>query len=136
MANRRGDVMPTQNGGRQSGVLRNESEQLSSGIRSIRHRTATLPSEATDDRRHRNRARRSPEWRTLDDLRAQLEAELFNPSKGVLLDALASAGVTHVVVTFDGYGDSGQIENVEVRSGDDAMPMSNGTIEIARPIPA
>ncbi len=34
-------------------------------------------------------------------------------------------------MTFDGYGDSGQIENVEVRSGDDAIPMPEGTIEIA-----
>ena len=74
------------------------------------------------------------EWRTLDALRAQLEAELFNLNKGVLLDALASAGVTHVVVTFDGYGDSGQIENVEVRSGDDAIPMPEGTIEIAQAV--
>lgn len=71
------------------------------------------------------------EWRTLHALRAQLEAELFNLNKGVLLDALVSAGVTHVVVTFDGYGDSGPIENVEVRSGDDAIPMPESTIEIA-----
>src|SRR5690606_6849491 len=71
------------------------------------------------------------EWRTLDALRAQLEAELFKLNKGVLLDALASAGVTHVVVTFDGYGDSGQIENVEVRSGDYAIPMPERTIETA-----
>lgn len=71
------------------------------------------------------------EWRTLDALRAQLEAELFTLNKGVLLEALASAAVTHVVVTFDGYGDSGQIENVEVRTGDDAIPMPEGTIETA-----
>ena len=74
------------------------------------------------------------EWRTLDALRAQLEAELFKLNKGMLLDALASAGVTHVVVTFDGYGDSGQIENVEVRSGDHAIPMPEGTIEIAQAV--
>ena len=74
------------------------------------------------------------EWRTLDALRAQLEAELFNLNKGVLLDALASAGVTHVVVTFDGYGDSGQIEDVEVRSGDHAIPMPEGTIQIAQAV--
>ena len=71
------------------------------------------------------------EWRTLDALRTQLEAELFNLNKAALFEALASAGVTHVVVTFDGYGDSGQIENVEVRSGDDAIPMPEGMIEIA-----
>ncbi|WP_028709992.1 DUF6878 family protein [Paracoccus pantotrophus] len=74
------------------------------------------------------------EWKTLDALRTQLEAELFSLNKGVLFDALASAGVTHVVVTFDGYGDSGQIENVEVRSGDHAIPMPEGTIEIAQAV--
>ena len=74
---------------------------------------------------------RLAEWRTLDALRAQLEAELFNLNKAALFEVLASAGVTHVVVTFDGYGDSGQIESVEVRSGDDAIPMPKSTIEIA-----
>ena len=36
------------------------------------------------------------EWRTLDALRAQLEAELFNLNKAALFKVLASAGVTHV----------------------------------------
>lgn len=71
------------------------------------------------------------EWKTLDALRNQLDAELFSLNKAVLLDALALAGVAHVVVSFDGYGDSGQIENVEVRAGDDAIPMPEGTIVIA-----
>lgn len=74
------------------------------------------------------------EWKTLDALRNQLEAELFSLNKAVLLDALALAGVTHVVVTFDGYGNSGQIENVEVRAGDDATPMPEGLIEIAEAV--
>ena len=35
-----------------------------------------------------------------------------------MFDALAAAGITLIVVTFDGYGDSGQIENIEAKAGD------------------
>ena len=65
---------------------------------------------------------------------AQLEAELFTLNKGALLNALALAGVTRVVVSFDGYGDSGQIENVEVQAGDDQVAMPGAAIEIAEAI--
>jgi hypothetical protein len=74
------------------------------------------------------------EWETQAALRAQLEAELFSLNKAVLLNALALAGITHIVVTFDGYGDSGQIENVEVRAGDDDIAMPTALIEIAEAV--
>lgn len=64
----------------------------------------------------------------------QLEDELFKLNKAKLLNTLALSGVTHVVVTFDGYGDSGQIENVEVRAGDTDIAMPSATIEIAKAI--
>lgn len=38
-------------------------------------------------------------------------------NRAALLQALADAGITLVVVSFDGYGDSGQIENVESHCG-------------------
>ena len=44
------------------------------------------------------------------------------------------AGVTIVVVSFDGYGDSGQIENIEAKAGDNAVDLPAGTIEIASPV--
>lgn len=44
-------------------------------------------------------------------LQAQAAANAQN--KNLVFDALAAAGLTSVTVTFDGYGDSGQIENVE-----------------------
>ena len=72
------------------------------------------------------------DWTTLDALRSRLEAELFSLNKAALLDALALAGITHVVVTFDGYGDSGQIENVDVRAGDDYVAMPDARIELAQ----
>ena len=55
-------------------------------------------------------------------------------NKTTLFDALAAAGVTHVVLSFDGCGDSGQIENIEVKAGDAAVAMPQAEIEIARAV--
>jgi hypothetical protein len=70
------------------------------------------------------------EWEMKAAARAKLDAELFAVNKTALLNALEIAGLTRVVVSFDGYGDSGQIENVEVRIGDDEARMPAGTIEV------
>ena len=43
---------------------------------------------------------------------------------------LAAAGVTVVVVTFDGYGDSGQIENIEAKADDEVAALPSGEVEI------
>ena len=48
--------------------------------------------------------------------------ELLPANKTTLFDALAAANITIVVVTFDGYGDSGQIENIEVKAGTRSSP--------------
>lgn len=61
----------------------------------------------------------------------RLHDELAPRNKAALFDALAAAGVTLVVVTFDGYGDSGQIENIEVKAADTVVDMPSGKIEIA-----
>ncbi len=74
------------------------------------------------------------EWETLSALRRQHEAQLFALNKADLLNALALAGITHVVVTFDGYGDSGQIENVEARAGDLETAIPSATIEICQSV--
>jgi hypothetical protein len=47
---------------------------------------------------------------------------------------IVRCGVTLIVVTFDGYGDSGQIENIEVKAGDAVMAMPAGDVEIAEAI--
>lgn len=60
--------------------------------------------------------------------------ELLPENKTVLFDALAAANITVVVVTFDGYGDSGQIENIEAKAGDEVVTLPPGAIEIARPV--
>jgi len=70
------------------------------------------------------------DWEAKAAAHARHEADLFLENKLVLLNALARAGVTHVIVTFDGYGDEGQIQNVEIRAGDDDIAMPGAMIEI------
>jgi hypothetical protein len=62
----------------------------------------------------------------------RLHAQLQISNKAALFDALAAAGVTIVVVSFDGYGDNAQIENIEVKAGEDIGALPAGEIEIAR----
>ena len=45
--------------------------------------------------------------------RARRAEQLLAANKDALFDALAAAGIETVTVTFDGYGDSGQIEDIE-----------------------
>jgi hypothetical protein len=71
---------------------------------------------------------------TKNAAQGQLHAELQPLNKAALFDALAAAGITLVVVSFDGYGDSGQIENVEVKAGDAIVPMPEATIDIAEAV--
>lgn len=61
-------------------------------------------------------------------------AEEFVPgNKAALFDALAAAGITSVVVTFDGGGDEGQIEDIDARSGEEKVDLPLGAVEIATP---
>jgi hypothetical protein len=64
----------------------------------------------------------------------RLHAELQPQNQAALFDALAAAGITLIVVTFDGYGDSGQIENIEAKAGDAVVAMPAGEVEIAEAI--
>jgi hypothetical protein len=74
------------------------------------------------------------EWEMKAAARARLDAEVFALNKTALLNALALAGVTRVVVSFDGYGDSCQVENVEAQAGDDPVTMPATAIEIAEAV--
>jgi hypothetical protein len=44
--------------------------------------------------------------------------EEFLRDKAAVMNTLAAAGITSVVVTFDGNSDSGQIESLEARAGE------------------
>jgi len=65
---------------------------------------------------------------------ARRAAEVWPANKAVLFDALARAGITSVIVNFDGYGDSGQIEQVEVRAGDATAELPAHQIEFVDPV--
>jgi hypothetical protein len=58
-------------------------------------------------------------------------AELYPANKANLLAALAAAGITRVTVSFDGYGDSGQIENLEAKAGEALVGLPDTVVEIA-----
>jgi hypothetical protein len=49
------------------------------------------------------------DWGTKRAAQERLHAELQPLNKAALFEALSAVGVTLVVVSFDGYGDSGQI---------------------------
>lgn len=65
------------------------------------------------------------------EARQRRRAELRPANKAALFDALAAAGITIVVVSFDGYGDSGQIEGIEARTGDAEVTLPQIDVEIA-----
>ena len=63
-----------------------------------------------------------------------LVAELRPRNKALVFDALAAAGITIVTVSFDGYGDSGQIESIEAQAGGKAADLPQAELEINAPI--
>ena len=71
------------------------------------------------------------DWETKRAEHERCDAELRAVNKTAVFDALAAAGITIVVVAFDGYGDSGQIENVEAKAGDEIVALPSGQVEIA-----
>lgn len=59
-------------------------------------------------------------------------ASLLYLNKTVLFATLLEAGVTHIDVRFDGYGDSGQIEEIAVRREDIVLPMPKTQVATVR----
>jgi len=58
-------------------------------------------------------------------------AEALRPAnKAALFDTLRAAGITQVIVTFDGYGDSGQVEDIDARAGDKVANLPDAEITI------
>jgi len=51
-------------------------------------------------------------------------------NKDVLFSALAAAGITEVFATFDGYGDSGQIEKITIQAGHSSVDLPNVIVAI------
>jgi len=61
----------------------------------------------------------------------ELRAEIMPDNRRVLFDALRCAGIAVVNITFDGVGDSGQVDMPEAFGPDnEALPLPNGNISI------
>jgi hypothetical protein len=58
-------------------------------------------------------------------------ASLLPANKERLFDSLSAAGITHVTVSFDGYGDSGQVESIAAYAGETAVDFPSTEIEYA-----
>jgi len=59
----------------------------------------------------------------------RLQEEVAPANKAALFEALARAGIHTVVVTFDGCGDSGQIEDLRALTSESiAIPLPDGLI--------
>lgn len=71
-------------------------------------------------------------WLAKDQAFATLCESIRPENKTAVFDALAQAGITSVEVTFDGYGDSGQIEDVSAKIGDKDAPLPAVSVEVAR----
>lgn len=53
-------------------------------------------------------------------------------NKETLFAAMRAAGITEIIVTFDGAGDSGQVEDIDARCGGTAVPMPDTEITLAQ----
>jgi hypothetical protein len=72
----------------------------------------------------------SDPWQQQEREFARTTNELLPTNKKALFDALDAAGITTVVVSFDGCGDSGQIEAIDAKAGDSVIPLPSVQIEI------
>jgi hypothetical protein len=59
-----------------------------------------------------------------------LSEAIHTANKEALFEPLAAAGIISVLVRFDGCGDSGQIEAIEVVSGEKPATLPAGTVQI------
>jgi hypothetical protein len=73
-------------------------------------------------------------WGAKQDAYNRLNAELFTHNKAALFEALAAASITSVVVNFDGYGDEGQIQNIEIEAAEQVSTLPDVQIEITCPV--
>ena len=53
-------------------------------------------------------------------------------NREALFAAMRAAGITEIIVTFDGAGDSGQIEGIDARRSDAVVPMPDTAITLAQ----
>jgi len=71
------------------------------------------------------------EWLVRESAFAKLCRSIVPENKQILFDTLAKHGIAAVIVQFDGCGDSGQVEDIEVQGADRPADLPSGMIEIA-----
>lgn len=64
--------------------------------------------------------------------RQTLSTTTMAQNKEALFAAMRVAGITEIILTFDGAGDSGQIEDIGARRGDAVVPIPDLAITLAR----
>jgi hypothetical protein len=62
--------------------------------------------------------------------RAEALAEAWKLNKAAFFDALSAAHITEVTVTFDGEGDSGQVNDINAFRGDEPVQLPEQTLAI------
>ncbi|WP_447725512.1 DUF6878 family protein [Sphingomonas koreensis] len=62
----------------------------------------------------------------------QRSVALVAGNKARLMAVLAAAGITSIVVAFDGVGDSGQIDSIVAKAGDEEAALPQVEVELAR----
>ena len=73
----------------------------------------------------------SDPWQQQEREHERIASELLIANKTALFDALAAARITTVLVNFDGYGDSGQVERIEASAGDEDCALPPVDIDVA-----
>ena len=97
----------------------------------------------TNDTPTPNPAFDTSSWLAQQQARATLEESIRPENKAFLFEALAQVGITTVLVEFDGYADSGQIENITAHAGPnvtvklpecsvDIAQVNHGNLEVGR----
>lgn len=71
-------------------------------------------------------------WLAQEQAFAKLCESIRPENKAAVFDALAQAGITSVEVTFNGYADSGQIEDITAKAGDKDVALPVVSVEVAR----
>ncbi|WBO59404.1 MULTISPECIES: DUF6878 family protein [unclassified Acidocella] len=72
-------------------------------------------------------------WEQKERAYRERASAVLADNKKTLFGILAEHSITAVIVNFDGYGDSGQIEDITAQSGDVAVELPDERIEIFRP---
>lgn len=73
------------------------------------------------------------EWDQQERVYREHAKTALERNKQIVFELLVRRGITKVIVNFDGYGDSGQIENIVAYAGDTTVELPGEQIDIFEP---